>query len=159
MQQASVQALLGQILHTNISSQSMDRLQDITSLVNDIAATVSCHEAFCSKVLIALSKSELQHHVEAFLNSNPTGIEEHHYASCISADIVIRQACLSATISMLLTAFFAGQDQNLHVPSSLGVALVRKQRQLSMLVHQCTHKAGPQVSGRISRYVKLSRRM
>jgi hypothetical protein len=150
MSQASVQALLSKILITNISPPSIAMLKSTTNLVNNIAATVLRHQQFCSNILMALSKSELQHHVENFLRIDPSDFEEHHNTSCRSADVVIRQTCLSATISMLLTALFAGHDQTSRVPSSFGFTLIKKQRQLSMPTHQCTHKTEAQVSGRRS---------
>lgn len=156
IQQASVQSLLVQILETSTFPKSMNQLQVATMLAEVIAATSLYHKAFHSNMLMALSNPGIQDHIKTLLETDRDGVEEHWDLPCPNSNTSIRQTCLSATISMLLTILLTSSSGPIPtIPTSLGVALVEKQRQLCTPVYECTHAGMPHILGRRSKYAAL----
>lgn len=146
MQQASVQSLLQGLLKTNISPVSIEQVQQTTALIKEVTAAASHCEAFCFRLVAALSEPGVQADVEAFLACCGRTYPEDGNTFCQSHNNKIHRECLSATVSMLLTILLAvGPDQSQSLPPSLGIALIEKQCQLSMSETQCTHTTASRV--------------
>lgn len=140
MQEAFLQCLLCHILNANISPRSIDQLQNTTALVKEVTATALCYETFRDHLLTALSKFGVSENIQVFLAVCPGNLEGLQTTFCRSYETTLRQTCLSATISMLLSIILTGDwGGTLHVSSAIGVALINKQHLLSVPSTQCSH--------------------
>ena len=154
--QASVQALLVQILQASTSPKSINQLQVATLLAKEVAATSLHRKTFHSNMLIALSNHDVQNHVNMLLATESDSVGEHWNFPCPNANTLVRQTCLSATISMLLNILLVDSSGSTpHTKTSLGIALVEKQRQLYTPMYECAHVRKPQAFGRKSKYAHL----
>ena len=104
-----------------------------------------------SQVLLALSSNELQEGIQRFLRVAPRGCFKEDKAQCCDTFTALQhRALVSVTVSMLLTSALTAQSTEPGLPSSLAIALISKQQQLTFITSQCSRMAATSVHPSVS---------
>ncbi|KAL5117753.1 hypothetical protein ACEQ8H_004363 [Pleosporales sp. CAS-2024a] len=136
MQQSCFQTILSQILDACLLPIELHRLTSLQTLVESLTNIIPSCESMRTKMMSAVSDSDMRRQIWKIVDSvSPPGSN-----ACSSYHVLLQQQMTSATIALLLTLALTTQSTDGAMPLELSIALITRQRKLSVTQSPCAHR-------------------
>lgn len=148
MQQPDLSSMLEGILQVSIMPASALCMANTSILCDELAAIATRFPGFRSQLIAALCSSDIEALLQKFLLVQCLGYDQSQ--RCQSHVEVVRRSLIASTISMVLATALAPGTNEVSLPNSMSIALLRKQQHLPAVANQCTHQDRPVNASSIS---------